>query len=71
MEGIRTSRRQRLRWVDYKQRGLVGLQKRVMDDRVQKGVEYDNETGTVSEGEKYKSRTSIDASLTSNFRDKT
>ena len=52
------------------QRGLVGLQKRVMDDRVQKGVEYGSETGSVTEGEKHKSRKIIDASLTSNFRDK-
>ena len=52
MEGRRTSKRPRLSWVDYMQNGLAGLQKRVMDDRVQKGVEYGSETGSVTEGEK-------------------
>ena len=59
MEGRRTSRRPRLSWVDYIQRGLAGLQKRMKDDIVQKGVEYGSETGTVSEGEKNISREQV------------
>ena len=34
------------------QRGLAGLQKRAKVGRMQKGVEYGSETGSVTEGEK-------------------
>ena len=56
MEGRRTSRRPRLRWVDYMQRGLAGLQQRARDYRVQTGVEYGSETGSVTGGEENISR---------------
>ena len=39
MAGRKASRRKRLGWVNYMQRDLAGLQKRVSDDRMQKGVE--------------------------------
>ena len=40
MAGRKASRRKRLGWVNYMQRDLAGLQKRVRVNRVQKGVEY-------------------------------